>query len=150
MTFTPQDVLTYGGGAVALTMVLYIFFLRSTADSDKSRSVDDRVLRQLDERDETIRALNVRNKELNDRQYEMMQQSIALATVHGSKIMEAVDAVRREHFTGMQRVHEKLEQCEARDRVCSNRLTALEMELESYRSAHTGEHAIVRRAGEAA
>lgn len=129
---TPQELATYGAGIVALSVVFSIFWNRSKKDL----SIDDRVIRQLDERDETIRELKEReskmldrNREINDRLYDVMKESMALATTHGQQIMAAVADVRKENHETAQRLHVRLEHTNAA-------LDAARVQLEDCEASH--------------
>lgn len=111
---TPQDIATYSAGVVALFVVFAIFWRKSQSD----KSIDDRVIRQLDERDQTIRELNTRNDELTDRLTQVMKDSIDLARTHGQQIMDAIDEVKQEHAKALTRVYMKLDETERKLMQC--------------------------------
>lgn len=132
MSFSPQDVVTYGGGVIALFIVLYLFYTRSSKDG----SLDDRVMRQLDDRDHTIKSLNERNRELNDRMAQMTEKLIDLSTSHGGKLMDAIADARKENHEAVVRLHGIVEEtkrdlavCKIQHEDCGARLSALERHL---------------------
>lgn len=132
MSFTPQDIVTVGGGVIALFIVLLLFYTRSSKDG----SLDDRVMRQLDDRDETIKSLNDRNRELNDRMALMTEKLIDLSTSHGGKLMDAIADARKESHDAVVRLHGVVEEtkrdlliCKSQHSECDSRLGALERHL---------------------
>ncbi len=132
MTFSPQDVVTLGGGVIALFIILWLFYSRQSKDG----SLDDRVMRQLDDRDETIKSLNERNRELNDRMAAMTEKLIDLSSSHGAKMMEAIAEARKENHEAIVRLHGIVEEtkrdltiCKSQHDECDTRLSALERHL---------------------
>lgn len=131
-----QEIATYGGGVIALGVVLwfvramlevYVERQKSTASGEVSLSLQ--LQRQIED-------LHARNTELNDRYHSAMQDALKLATTHGQELMRAVNEVRREHHEAMVRVHAKLEHtqaeledCRRRHDECDNRVAALEARI---------------------
>lgn len=77
---SPQEIVTYGAGIIALVIVFGMVLRRNKSD----QSIDDRVIKQLDERDETIKELRQQNNNL-------IQANIELSTSHGQQIIAAIE-----------------------------------------------------------
>lgn len=130
---TPHEIATYGGGVVALGLVLWfvrallgVYVKRQEANATGEGSLSQQLQRQLDD-------LYTRNKELTDRYHAAMQDALKLATTHGQEVMRAVAEVRKENHDAIVRVHAKLEQaqseledCRRRHEECDDRVAALE------------------------
>lgn len=109
--------------------------LAQVARQSTEKVFDEKLLRQLDERDKTLAdertshaaeiaekkaeltALTARNQLLNDRYYQQMEKLIRLqadtsviATQHNLEVTKAVQVVRDEAHTAMVRVHAKVEE----------------------------------------
>lgn len=126
---TPNEIASYGAGIVALSILFRLYWRKASSD----KSIDDRIIRQLDERDETIRDLHQRNRELTDRYHSAITQSLALAAQHATQTMAAVNDVRREHQEAMVDIRAKLataqaaaEQAQQDHAACTERVVALE------------------------
>ncbi len=134
---TPQDVVTYGAGVMALILVFW--FLRGVLNAYNKKldkNVDGEVtLGQALQAQLT--ASYERNKLLTDRYDEAMQKALSLSIAHGQEMMTAVNDVRREYHDGMVRVHGILEQtqqdlkvCQTRHEECDERVAHLEARIE--------------------
>lgn len=147
---TPQEIVTYGAGVIALAIFFGIYAWRAKKDG----SLDDRVMKYLDDKDDVIRQmqkyhnereedLSMRTREVNDRLYKVMGDAIQLATTHGAQIMAAVETVRRDSHDTAQRLHMRLEQtneilrstqikledCEASHAECKSRMDRVEAKI---------------------
>lgn len=126
---TPNAIASYGAGIIALFIFFSIYWRKESA----AKSLDDRIIRQLDERDDTIKELNVRLREWTDRYHTSMTQSLNLASQHATQVMAAVEEVRREHQAAMVEIRAELaiaksvaEQSKNDHAECTERLVALE------------------------
>lgn len=82
---SPQEIVTYGAGIIALVIVFGMVLRRNKSD----QSIDDRVIKQLDERDETIKELRQQNNAL-------IKSNIDLATMHGSQMLSAIEDAKED------------------------------------------------------
>lgn len=94
---SPQEIVTYGAGIIALFIIFGVFVSRQKGDE----SLDTRQQRAIDDRDETIRELHQRNREISDRYHEAM-------TGHSAQILATIEGMRKEQYASMRVVHEKL------------------------------------------
>jgi hypothetical protein len=111
---SPQEIVTYGAGIIALFIIFGVFVSRQKGDE----SLDKRQQRAIDDRDETIKELHARNREISDRYHEAMQG-------HSAQILATVEGMRKEQYASMRVVHEKLahtqrelEHCMAKHEEC--------------------------------
>lgn len=133
---TPEQIVTFGAGAVALALILWFVrgILNLTIRKQESNAAGEETLnRRLQKQ---IDDLNSRNFILTDRMHEIMRDSITLATTHGSKLMESVQQVRLETHDSITRLHKKVEitqsaldECKEQHKDCAQRLETLEQKV---------------------
>lgn len=97
-------------GSIAAAIVAVMLF-RMWRGAKNEKSLDDRILTQLAERDETIKDRDARIERLNDRYHE-------LATTHGKQIMDMMQSLSAKHDEAIKRFHERLDECEERHDSC--------------------------------
>lgn len=133
--------------AGALTM-LYRYARSVQKQQDNQLTLDDRVIRQLDERDDTIRELRSEAKELQVNLTKLTGEIVQLAKAHSTEMMTAIEHVRQKYDDGMARAYQKIEeterrlgaaeesvrQCTESHSRCEERVSQLERKLTS----HTG------------
>lgn len=107
---TPEQVVTAGAGVVALVYVFRIVWQGYKGQ----KSVDDRVVRMLDEYRESNADLNARNRELSDRNHSLTKEMIRLAQDHNEKVAIAIKDIQ----TRLADAHRKLNECEKQHEDC--------------------------------
>lgn len=141
MTTFPVFEASIGGALIAV--VLFMLWKRARSEG----ALDDRSVKQVDQRDELIQSLGERNNILEDRNREWAdryhtatQRNMQLAGELANKVMTAVEEVRRQHNESMARIWQRVEQtelnlmrCEEGHRLCREDTAQLRAELAAVR-----------------
>ena len=99
---SPQDIVTYGAGIMALVIIFGIFWARHQGEETLSKQQQ----KAIDDRDATIKELHQRNREISDRYHDSVQG-------HSSQILATVESMRREHGTAIATVSRELSEAKA-------------------------------------
>lgn len=82
---SPQEIVTYGAGIMALVIVFGMVLRRNKSE----QSVDDRAFRQLDDARELIKELQSQNSAL-------IKSHIEITTTHGTQMLAAIEDAKQD------------------------------------------------------
>ena len=82
---SPQEIVTYGAGIMALVIVFGMVLRRNKSE----QSVDDRAFRQLDDARELIKELQAQNSAL-------IKSHLEITTTHGTQMLAAIEDAKQD------------------------------------------------------
>lgn len=91
--------------------IVAVMLYRMWRGAKNEGTLDQRILAQLEDRDNTIKDREERIEKLNDRYHE-------LATTHGQQIIDMMQQLSAKHDEAIKRFHERLDECEKRHDDC--------------------------------